>query len=297
LVKYILLLSFLIGYTVVANFSILLERPSHQLLFFLVAGLIVADYNTIVRQSAKKSIAVLPVALVLILVGTGTLILSVDSIKNEEHVFKGLAARQAKNHALAKKEFEAINIERYSLDFAATPIAWYLGEYYALNNDYKTALSYYEKANIAHPNHVYNIANIGVAYFQLNDKTKAIEFLKKAVAIAPAFTEANLNLCAIYLENDDYYTALQYFLNAYPSPKSQRYLAINKIMLGRYIDIFMANNMKFKYKKYLPQLKSKPLDLLGLHFWQFQTKKKLEDLVIIMAKDKKYFDLPDTTTF
>jgi len=75
---------------------------------------------------------------------------------------------------------------------------WYIGLSYYKMNDYSNALLHFQMARYLNPYHIYVLNDYGSCLAKLNQEDKAIELYREAISISKNFTEARLNLCALY---------------------------------------------------------------------------------------------------
>lgn len=268
------LLAFMIIYLVVSCFAFPLERPTHQMLLMVVAGFIVATHSASNNHS-NTSIAqtLVPVSSLLLM---GVCMWGLFSWYTAEvEMKKGLQARMQGDLNGAMKHYNAALGPWYNMDGTAMPVAWYQGEYFAMIGQFEQALQQYKMAEQIHPYKMHNLANVGVAYFQLQQPDSAIVYFNKAITLSPAFTEANTNMCIYYMQLNQPDEAMKYLLQSYPDVKDERFLQINQQLMSYYIGTLIVTEPSVTQRAKLNQLIQDKNKLLHLHEIQFKEKGKL----------------------
>jgi tetratricopeptide (TPR) repeat protein len=85
------------------------------------------------------------------------------------------------------------------------------------------AMKDFEEAYSINPYHVHVLNNLASTYEQKGGHENSIKFYKKALAVAPNFEEAWLNLCAVYFNLGQIDSAYQALVNIDPATKNPNY--------------------------------------------------------------------------
>ncbi len=123
---------------------------------------------------------------------------------------------KAKNLVVEKKFDEAIialnaAVEKYKGEPGIEIAFLYMGNCYALKNDFKKAIEYYRKTLEKFPNNKEIIISIGNAYNNLEDLENAMVWYKKISIDDLGDIDALYNIGVISYNNGDFDTALKYF--------------------------------------------------------------------------------------
>lgn len=118
-----------------------------------------------------------------------------------------LQARVNGDHAGVLSLLPATASPWYSLDFSATPLAWYGGVAAFELKQYPQALNYFQQAHQVHPYAHQVLNNLGSSYWQLGDTIQAIKWYERCLALHPAFEDPRFNLAVILAGRQEYQKA------------------------------------------------------------------------------------------
>jgi O-antigen ligase len=223
----ILLVSGIVGYLLISNFSFPIEKVELLILLFLFLA---PGLKPISNPKGQKAIqfGVLGVMIVLLL-------LSVNWLQMEKVYF----LFKFENDTIALEE---INKNQYTIDPTCTPLFWHEGNEDYNKADYEKALETYLVANKYNPYHVHILNNIGSCYYALNDKPKAEEYFKKALKINPNFLETQMNYSSFLFNSGDINGALDQILSIPPHNEPENYrmyvVAIAKAKYQSMIELY-----------------------------------------------------------
>jgi O-antigen ligase len=195
----ILMLFGLIGYLVISFFSFPRERIFHNVFLMLMAACVVSTYHSILQTQKKvtyRNALVLNVALLLLL--GNCIYFAYARLNSEIHAKEALSARKDKHWERVISEIDRANSRFYNMDPSATPLSWYRGMANFSLGQIREALEDFKTAYKIHPNHIHVLNNIGTCYALLNDDKKALEYYQKGLAMSPHFKETRINLKAVY---------------------------------------------------------------------------------------------------
>jgi tetratricopeptide (TPR) repeat protein len=89
--------------------------------------------------------------------------------------------------------------------------------------DWKSAINLYEDINKKYPNQFLVLNSIGVESMFLNENEKALDYLNRAVSVAPRNYKGFYNLGLLYLKNNQPEQAIKSF-NQKKNPKESGFL-------------------------------------------------------------------------
>jgi len=237
------LLFFLISFSVVSNFFILIgstlgERflffPSIAFCFFLVV--LIQDLDKKYANRRRKYAIPMLTAILLIPMAAKTIsrnaewesneslfISGVEATPNNSRAVSALASvyrvrgesaqnpREREQNLLKAKEYYLESIKLYNDNADAL---YNLGvTYNNLGNQEKARLAYEKVVKIS-PNHMNGLNNLGVIYFQRSDFEQAEQYFKRALELNPNFANAYANLGAVEHNKGNRELARQYYQKA-----------------------------------------------------------------------------------
>ena len=200
-------LSVIISYLVIANLSFPKERICHNIILYSSIGLLLSISKKNSETERPITISYLKYLFILIL---GLLII-IGSLryKGEMHTRNAMDARAESNFHLCISEVEKAKSFIYQMDETSTPIVWQSGLSYFRLGNFAQANKCFEEAKRINPHHIYVLNDYGSCLSKMDRNLEAIENYKKALAIAPNFLDAKLNLCAIYFGQKKYKEAFE----------------------------------------------------------------------------------------
>ena len=195
----------LIGYLVISFFDFPLERIWHQSVLAVWLAIILTAH----RQSTEPSKTpagsmALPLLLLLF-----TSIYAASATRLEQIVQQTRKAQFSNDWAHMLSLAQSIPTRFRNLDAEAMPIYYYHGLASERLNKPAEAKKFYEKALEDFPTKVQVMNNLGLACFNLGEFEEAKSYFEKARQILPDYTEATVNLSAVYDKEKKYRKSLQ----------------------------------------------------------------------------------------
>ncbi|MDF2437669.1 MAG: hypothetical protein K0Q95_2045 [Bacteroidota bacterium] len=221
---YIALLFTFLGYLTYSMFSFPKERLEEFLILGIIAGSASAKEN-IVNSKLRSNV---------LAIASGVLLIpgcyaGLTRYRSEIHLAKALQAKARDNNRLVISEIRKANSECYIMDPVSTPLTWYSGSAHFNLGEYEPALKDLQIANNINPYHIHVLNNLASCYEITGDHQAAIFNYRKAVAIAPNFEDAWLNLCAVYFnlnDNKKAYEALSHLVAETSNPKFPQFITV-----------------------------------------------------------------------
>ena len=161
----------------------------------------------------------------------------------------------------------------FDLSNTSTPLHWYSGLANFNQNKTNNAFLDFKRAYEINPNHVHVINNLATCYELKGNTDKAINLYKKAIDIMPTFTQASVNLAAIYFNQKRYVNSLDVILSCRPPSYKERLKNDNydfylKKIVNRYIeDIINSVDMRKKLNLTLFKISLKITLLMQVILW------------------------------
>ncbi len=202
----LLLLSGLVGYSVVAFFDFPGERIDHQVFLGIYIGIIALVYtsmNKLERSSGSKPFFFIAFLLIVGFVIFST-VYSFSAYRQEQKVYQLREAKARKNWKRMLEISDNLSYTFRNLDPEALPVHYYPGFAYLQLNDLKNARIQYEKALKDHPNNIQVLNDFGVVNIKSGRNDEAKIFFEKALLIVPDYPSALKNLSSYYGVMGDY---------------------------------------------------------------------------------------------
>ncbi len=201
IIFYTMMFYVLSGFLIFSLFSFPKERIEH-LLFISYFFIIIISKNQEINKKAfsselKKSKMLILSSIVILLTLFGVFV-GIKRLYSEIHTKKAIEAKQDKEYLSVLNEIEKANSKLYRLDPYSTPLYWYSGLAHYQLNQISEALNDFKKAYKINPYHIYVLNNLGTCYENLKQHDKAVMFYKQAIAISPNFQETLINLSVVY---------------------------------------------------------------------------------------------------
>ena len=193
---FLILFSTMLGYLAISLFDFPSERPTHNLFFAIILGILVSErlkkrkyYNT-----SNKLFGIILMFLFSINIAFANI-----RYKGDLHMTKALKYKSISDWGGMIAELDmAYNQSLYDIDNTTTPLMWYYGIAYFNKGQVNIAFDYFKQAYSVNPYHLHVINNLATCYGYNNDYIKAKELYEECVSISSRFEEAALNLSAIY---------------------------------------------------------------------------------------------------
>jgi len=190
----------LTGYSVIAMVSFPRERVDHSVFFHFIVAVTVFMYHRSapdVNMSFKKT-TVKVMSAMTCLVLLAVLLMSSDKVNSEIHSKKAIHYFNAGNWSAVISESEKAGSVFSTLDNTATPFMWYKGSGYYNTGQNDLALESFKTAYHYNPWHIHVLNNIATCYEIKGNHNEAEKYYKEALAIAPHFDDALINLSIVY---------------------------------------------------------------------------------------------------
>ena len=193
---FLILFSTILGYLAISLFDFPSERPTHNLFFAIILGILVSErlkkrkyYNT-----SNKLFGIILIFLFSINIAFANI-----RYKGDLHMTKALKYKSISDWGGMIAELDmAYNQSLYDIDNTTTPLMWYYGIAYFNKGQVNIAFDYFKQAYSVNPYHLHVINNLATCYGYNNDYIKAKELYEECISISSRFEEAALNLSAIY---------------------------------------------------------------------------------------------------
>ena len=193
---FLILFSTILGYLAISLFDFPSERPTHNLFFAIILGILVSErlkkrkyYNT-----SNKLFGIILMFLFSINIAFANI-----RYKGDLHMKKALKYKSINNWDKMIDKLDMVyNKHLYDIDNTTTPLMWYYGIAYFNKGQVNIAFDYFKQAYSVNPYHLHVINNLATCYGYNNDYIKAKELYEECISISSRFEEAALNLSAIY---------------------------------------------------------------------------------------------------
>ena len=193
---FLILFSTMLGYLAISLFDFPSERPTHNLFFAIILGILVSErlkkrkyYNT-----SNKLFGIILMFLFSINIAFANI-----RFKGDLHMTKALKYKSTNNWDKMIDKLDMVyNKHLYDIDNTTTPLMWYYGIAYFNKGQVNIAFDYFKQAYSVNPYHLHVINNLATCYGYNNDYIKAKELYEECISISSRFEEAALNLSAIY---------------------------------------------------------------------------------------------------
>ncbi len=204
------LLSGLIGYVVIANFSFPKERIEHQLWWAMLLA-ILAYYA---RNELKNTRLFTFKINNQLLVGLTLLVLSFNLVVGG-YRYKGESTMkpiylEATEPTLKKELLQKAKSPFYNLDYIGFPMDWYAGIIANNEGQVHQALEYFKKAYAANPYNFRVLTDLAVAHDNLKQHNEAITYFTKAHYTNPQHEDTIFNLTILNYKLKKYQTAIKW---------------------------------------------------------------------------------------
>lgn len=240
-------------YIVFSCFSFPKERVEHNILIFSAWGIFINILNSSQSTNSKFPIKFNYVYIFSIFL-VGILFIGICRLIGEVHTKNAILAKTDSDFKKCIKEIECAKSYFYKFDQTSTPLDWYSGLSYYNLKDYSQAINHFKLAYHLNPYHIYVLNDYASCLVKLNQNDEAIQQYKKAIEIAPNFTDAQLNLCALYYMMNNNIEAFKVLKGVDIKTSTDRYKKTVITLVRKFIDNYLKNwplNDKFMvyYKK------------------------------------------------
>ena len=200
-----LLAGFLAGYLLIAFCDFPRERIEHVLLLNILLAFI---YHELKKENSVYTFGSIPPGSLYPLAGLllSALLAVFGYLRQEgEYYTNELYEARTLNQAdLMIKNGELANSFVYRTDPFTVPLAWYMGNAKASQNELEEAAHYFEEARQLTPYNRHVLNDLASAYSLINKNETAISLYRETLRISPRFDDPALNLTAIYINNKEF---------------------------------------------------------------------------------------------
>ena len=218
---YSLLFATVMGYGFISLVDFPMERFSHNVIFFVLASIIIGS-----RLKQKGLIKEkLPAWVNYIFLSIACFSVYVASIRyqGEIHAANAMHYKLKGNWNYVIKAIDkAYDPIYYEMENTSTPLLWYRGVAYFNQQRYELALKDFQAAYKVNPYHIHVLNNLATSYEMRGDHKKAKEFYVKVFDVCPTFKETRVNLAAILYNEKKYVEALDVILQSKVDPYWKR---------------------------------------------------------------------------
>ena len=210
---YSLLFATVMGYGFISLVDFPMERFSHNIIFFVLAAIIIAGRLKLQGFSKEK----LPVWVSYLFLFITCFAIYVASIRytGEIHATNAIHYKSKGNWNYVKRAIDkAYNPIYYEMENTSTPLLWYRGVAYFNQQKYDLALKDFKNAYKINPYHVHVLNNLATSYQMRGDSEKANKYYRDVFKVNPNFKETRVNLAAILYNEKKYTEALDMILQS-----------------------------------------------------------------------------------
>lgn len=261
-----------IGFLVFSFFSFPKERTETTIVTSVILGLIIKKYREIKGERYFTPAAVRTIIICIIALVSVSLYIGCSRYVSDTHAKKALIAKDKKNYAAVIREINKAVSPFYRTDPFSTPLAWYRGSAYYNMNNTEMALKDFEEAYAINPYHIHVLNNLASAKEMKDEHDDAIRFYKKALATAPDFEDAWLNLCAVYYNLGQTDSAYRALTKIDVNTKNTEYKKFIRVVLKAEFAAVLKNNPFMK--KWFDIFNMEPEKYFIIH--EYSVKNKVE---------------------
>ena len=208
-----LLLATIMGFGFISLVDFPMERFSHNIIFFVLAAIIIAGRVKQNEFTMKK----LPTWVTYLFLFITCFAVYVASIRyqGEIHAANAIHYKSKGNWNYVIKAIDkAYNPTYYEMENTSTPLLWYRGVAYFNQQKYDLALKDFLIAYKVNPNHVHVLNNLATSCQMKGDSEKAKKYYRAVFKVNPTFKESRINLSAILYNEKKYVEALDVILQS-----------------------------------------------------------------------------------
>jgi O-antigen ligase len=217
-------LAALLIFMAVSFFSYPRERIALVVLSMLVVANGISLYHRESSPVKRVSIPVTALFLYIALIASVVAgLVAAKRLQAEVHITRMMAAREIGDWKQVVTECDAAHSIWMTLDPTGTPLLWYRGVAEFSSDHQGEGCDDFSRAYSDNPNHPHVLNNLGTCYELRGEHEQAIGFYKRAVAVAPRFDDAYLNLAAVYFNQGRYQEAHDAIMHVDPSCQDPKY--------------------------------------------------------------------------
>ena len=210
---YSLLFATVMGYGFISLVDFPMERFSHNIIFFVLAAIIIA--SRLKQQGLSKEKLPMWVSYLFLLITCFAIYVSSIRYQGEIHAANAIHYKSKGNWNYVIKAIDkAYNPTYYEMENTSTPLLWYRGVAYFNQQRYELALKDFKAAFEVNPYHVHVLNNLATSYEMMGNHKKAKEYYNKVFDVCPTFKETRVNLAAILYNEKKYVEALDVILQS-----------------------------------------------------------------------------------
>ena len=208
-----LIFSTVMGFGFISLVDFPMERFSHNIIFFVLAAIIIAGRVKQNEFTMKK----LPTWVTYLFLFITCFAVYVASIRyqGEIHAANAIHYKSKGNWNYVIKAIDkAYNPTYYEMENTSTPLLWYRGVAYFNQQKYDLALKDFLIAYKVNPNHVHVLNNLATSCQMKGDSEKAKKYYRAVFKVNPTFKESRITLSAILYNEKKYVEALDVILQS-----------------------------------------------------------------------------------
>jgi tetratricopeptide (TPR) repeat protein len=161
----------------------------------------------------------------------GLVVLGLFRLNGEIHAKKAILAKKSGRYQRCVQEISRARSFVYQLDETSTPLSWYAGFSHFKTGQYSKALPHFEEAYQANPYHLHVLNDYAGCLAKTGRARQAKKYYRQALGVAPNYSPARLNLCAIYFNQGQYALAYETLKKLDANDPSPRYKKTVKVIL------------------------------------------------------------------
>ena len=218
---YSLLFATVMGYGFISLVDFPMERFSHNIIFFVLAAIIIAGRLKQIGLTKEKS----PIWLSYIFLLITCCVIYVASIRyqGEIHAANAIHYKAKGNWNYVIKAIDkAYSPGYYEIENTSTPLLWYRGVAYFNQQKYNLAFKDFQAAYEVNPYHAHVLNNLATSFQMKGDSKTAKKYYRDVFKVNPTFKEARVNLAAILYNEKKYVEALDMILQSKVDPYWER---------------------------------------------------------------------------
>lgn len=198
----------MVAYAGISVFSFPNERVEHQTLFtFILAFAYLSPAENTISTPRIRFPKILCVSIAI--VGLLLSFFTWNLIQSDKNLKSAYTARAVGDKAQYEFFKEAKNTF-YQVDPNGTPLAWYEAYQYLSSGNVFMAKDLLNESLKAHPYHKHSMNDLGSVFYSLKNIPKAKRLYQRTLDISPEFTDANVNMAIIELQNSKLDSAWYY---------------------------------------------------------------------------------------
>lgn len=297
---YSLLFATVMGYAFISLVDFPMERFSHNIIFFVLAAIIIS--SRIKQKGFSKDKIPSLVSYILFFIICFSVYVATIRYKGEIHLVNAIHFKHKGDWNYVIKAIDkAYYPFYYDIENTSTPLLWYRGVAYFNQQKYNEAIDDFKTAYKVNPNHVHVLNNLATSYQMEGDSEKAKKYYREIFKVNPTFKQGRINLAAILFNEQKFSQALDVILKSEVGPYWQRKknnfqdnydLYLKTIVEGWIISVYVdANNKQKKALDRLRQIFDKEPKLAALkmiNIFMIQQKQDIDYLTALILAEQKF---------